>query len=177
VELVAVEQAALEREQLGLAVEGRDRLGRHGDVAADERERGRALEQALEPLGAGLVGRALGQRVLDDAKARVGVAQARAHVRRLRDGDAAEVHGEDGLRLAKVLDDLGDRRCFLCSVQAGLLSGTSSGVCGTARPGSLVASGGYAAVACAPSPRMSRVRDGSTFTPGPIVEASVTDRM
>ena len=43
------------------------------------------------------VGRALGERVLDDAEDRVGLAQARAQVGRLRHGDAAVVDGEDGL--------------------------------------------------------------------------------
>ena len=60
----------------------RQRLGRDRGVAAHERERGRALEQLLQRLGAGLVGRALGERVLDDAERRVGVAQPARAARR-----------------------------------------------------------------------------------------------
>src|SRR4051794_4788301 len=116
VERVALEQPALERQELGLAGERRDRLGGEGRVAAHERQRGRALEQRLEAVDARLVGGALGQRVLDDAERRVRVAQARADVGRLRDGDPAEVDREDGLGLLDLVDDLGDRRGFLLSV-------------------------------------------------------------
>ena len=67
----AVHPAALELEQraAGAAAEVAQRLGGRGGVAADERHRRRALEQLLEPLGAGLVGGTLGERVLDDAEA------------------------------------------------------------------------------------------------------------
>ena len=75
-----------------------DRLGGRRGVAAHERQRGRALEQRLELIRTGLLGGALGERVLDDAEARVRVAQTRAEGVRLRDRDAAIVDRENGLR-------------------------------------------------------------------------------
>ena len=59
----AVHPAALELEQLPpvRAAEVAQRLGGRRGVAADERHRRRALEQLLEPVGAGLVGGTLGR--------------------------------------------------------------------------------------------------------------------
>src|SRR4051794_331262 len=139
VERVAVEQPALERQQLGLARERGDRLGGEGRVAAHERQRGRALEQRLEPVDARLVGGAFGQRVLDDAERRVRVAQARADVGRLRDGDPAEVDREHGLGLVDLVDDLGDRRGFLLSVHRPPVRDFRRRARRAARPGSSVA--------------------------------------
>ena len=51
------------------------RLGGERRVAGDERQRRRPLEQRLQHVRAGLVGGALGQRVLDDPEARLGLAQ------------------------------------------------------------------------------------------------------
>ena len=96
---VAVHPAALELEQAGGAAEVRQRLGGDGGVAADEHERGRALQVLLQRLGAGVVGGALGERVLDDAEARVGVAQLGAQLGRLRHGRAAVVDRVDGVAL------------------------------------------------------------------------------
>ena len=80
-----------------LFVEGRDRLRRLGGVAADEGERGRALEQLGEPVLAGLLGGEFGEPVLDDPEAGVGFAQLGAQLGRLRDADAAVVDREDRL--------------------------------------------------------------------------------
>jgi hypothetical protein len=52
----AVEDAALERQELGLAPVVAQGLGGRRGIAADERQRRRALEELLERLGTGLVG-------------------------------------------------------------------------------------------------------------------------
>ena len=84
-ERLAVHDAALERQQLRRAGEVGDRLGRRRRVAAHERQRRRADEQRLQAVRAGLVGGALGQRVLDDPQRRVGVAQLAAQLGGLHD--------------------------------------------------------------------------------------------
>src|SRR6202041_712405 len=106
VERVAVHQAPLEREQLGDARVVGDRFGGGRRVAADGRPGGRGGEVIRERLGAGLVGGAFGERVLDDGERRVGVAQLRAQLGDLRHGDAAIVDGEDRVRLVYVGRDL-----------------------------------------------------------------------
>src|SRR6185312_1149083 len=75
--------------------EGRDRFRGRGGVATDEGEGGRALQQLGQALLAGIVGGELGQAVLDDAEAGVGLAQLRAQLSRLGDADTAVVDSED----------------------------------------------------------------------------------
>ena len=96
-------------------------------VAAHERQRRRALEQRLEVLGAGLVGRTLGERVLDDPERRVGVAQARTQLGRLGHGDAAVVDREHRLRCAQLLGDrVDDGRLLFSFHPCPLASGLST---------------------------------------------------
>ena len=71
-----------------------------------------------ELLGARLLGGAEGQAVLDDAKRRVGLAQLRAQLGRLRHGDPAVVHGEDRLGVLELPGDLVDDRCLFVLVHA-----------------------------------------------------------
>ena len=116
---VAVHQAALERQQVGLAPEGRERLRRKGDVAAvraHERERGRSLQHLLQRLRPRLVGGALGQRVLHDPEARARLGQPRAQLGGLRHRDPSVVDGEHRLRLLDLAGHLLDGRRFLFSV-------------------------------------------------------------
>ncbi len=167
---VAVHHAALEGQQVGGARVVGDRLGGRGGIAADEGQRGRALEELLQRLGADLIGRPLGQGVLHDPEAGVGVAQLGAQLGRLRDRDAAVVHREHRGRLLDLGGDLFDRRSFLVSVHQ-----PPSPVLRTA--GGLWRSAVAQAAAGAASSTMSRVRVGSTFTPGPWVLASVIERM
>src|SRR3954452_2836839 len=122
----AVHPAALELEQLGGAMEVAQRLGGRGGIAAYERHGRGALEQLLERLGAGLVGRPLAQGVLDDPERGVGVAQLDAQLGRLRHGDAAVVDREDGLGFRDLSGHLIDDRGFLVSVQTVLLTGSST---------------------------------------------------
>ena len=93
----AVHRAALELKHLVLLAEVGDRLCGQRGIAADERERRRALEQLLEGVDARLVGRADRQAILDDSKARVGLAQLLAQVGDLGDRDSAVVNREHGL--------------------------------------------------------------------------------
>src|SRR5205085_6686813 len=113
---VAVHESALERKQLGGAGVVSDRLGGGGGVTADEGERGGAGEVVLEGDGAGVVGGAFGERVLDDFEGGVGVAELGAQLGDLRHADSAIVDGEDRVGLVYVGGDLGDRRGLLVSV-------------------------------------------------------------
>jgi hypothetical protein len=117
---LTVHPAALELQQrvLGPAAEVAQRLGGRGRVAADERHRRRALQELLEPLGAGLLGRTLAQRVLDDTERGVGVAQLRAQLGGRWDGDAPVVDGVDRVGFLDLGGDLVDHRGFLVAVQA-----------------------------------------------------------
>ncbi len=117
----ALHVAALEGEDVVLAVEGRDRLRRHRGVAVDEGQCGRALEQLLELVAAGLVGGELGQPVLDDPEAGVGVAQVRPKGRSLGNADAAVVDREDRLGALDLGGDVVDHGCFFVSVQVSSL--------------------------------------------------------
>src|SRR3954469_8253416 len=171
----AVHPAALELEQRPAcaAAEVAQRLGGGPRVAADERHRRRAFEQLLEPLGAGLVGRALAERVLDHAERGIGAAQLRAQLGGLRHGDAAVVDRVDGRRSADLRGHVVDDRSLLVSVQAI----PPIPVLRQGRPESVEeAVGRYAAEAASCSTR-SRMRLGSTFTPGPIVDAITMERM
>ena len=161
---VAVHPAALEGEQARGAAEVRERLGGLRGVAVDEHERGRALQELLERLGARVVGRTLGQRVLDDAEAGVDLAQLGAQLGGLGHGRAAVVHRVHGLRFAELDGHLFDDRGFLVSVQTAppvpdlrvlpeVYGEAESGLRGCF------------------SLRSARVRDGSTLMPGPCVEA------
>jgi len=85
-------------EDLVLFVEGGDRFRGLRGVAADEGQRGRALQQPGELLLAGFVGRQLGQAVLDDPEAGVGLAELRAQLGCLGNADTAVVDSEDRLR-------------------------------------------------------------------------------
>ena len=69
----AVHDPALVLEDVVLLGEVRDRLGGGDRVALDERQRGRADEQVVEAIRAGVGGGALGEAVLDDAEDRVGL--------------------------------------------------------------------------------------------------------
>ncbi len=91
-----------------LFVEGRDRLRGLGGVAADEGQRGRALQQLGEALLAGFVGGEFGQAVLDDAEAGVGLAQLAAQLGRLGNADAPVVDREDRLGRLDLGGDLLD---------------------------------------------------------------------
>jgi len=77
------------------------------------------------PAGARLVGRALGERVLDDAEARIRLAQARPQIGGLRNGRPAVVDRVHRLGFRDLDGHLIDDRGFLVSVQQLLLSGTS----------------------------------------------------
>ena len=122
VERVAVHQAALEGQQLrGAGVVG-DRLGGQRGVAAHERQRGRALRGVLQRLGAGLVGGAFGERVLDDPEGRVGLAQLGAQLGDLGDGDAAVVDREDRLRTRRCWPAISAIAAAFCSRFMWLLS-------------------------------------------------------
>ena len=74
-------------------------------------------EQLLQALGARLVGRPLGEGVLDDAEARVGVAQLGAQLGGLRHGDAAVVDREHRVGFLDLPGHLIDDRGLLVSVQ------------------------------------------------------------
>ena len=170
-----------------------ERLGGSAASPAHERERGRTLEQLLEVLGAGLVGRALGQRVLDDAQRGVGLAQAAAQLGGLRHRDPAVVDGEDRLRLLDLGGDLLDDRCLLFFVHcipspsrksppAGGLTRAEAARGSTclglpaARRGPPRVSGRKSAAqatAAASSADVPWRAVGSTRTPGPIVVVSV----
>ncbi len=116
---LAVEQAALERQGAGRAAEIGERLGGRRGVAANERDAGRPLEEHLELGRPGLVGRALGQRVLDHAEGGVRVAQSRPQLGGLRHGDAAVVDGVHRLRLGDLAGHLVDDGGLLVSVHPG----------------------------------------------------------
>jgi hypothetical protein len=117
----ATQQTALEFEDAAQGAGGvAERLGRERRVAADEGERGRADEHRLERLRAGAIGCPLGQRILDDAEARVRVAKLGAQLRRLGDGQAAIVDSEDRLRRLDLTGDLLHDGCLLISVHLGL---------------------------------------------------------
>ncbi len=118
----AVEQAALELEQVQRTSGVVERLGGHRGVAVDQRQRGRADEHRLEVRGARLVGGALGQRVLDHAEAGIGIAQLGPQLGDLGHRDAAVVDCEDRLGGADLLGDLVDDDGFLVSVHVRLLA-------------------------------------------------------
>ena len=105
--------AALELEDPLAAAELGQRLGGERHVAGDERQRGGPLEQGLQRLGAGLVGRALGQRVLDDPEVGAGVVQRGAELHGLLYRETPVVHGEDRIGLLYLLGHAVDDRCLL----------------------------------------------------------------
>jgi hypothetical protein len=71
----------------------------------------------LEVLGTGLVGRELGERVLDHPQGGVGLGELGAQLGDLGHGDPAVVDGVDRLGLLDLRGHLIDDRCFLFSVQ------------------------------------------------------------
>jgi hypothetical protein len=81
-----------------LFVEGRDRFRGRGSVTPYEGESGWALQQLGQALLAGFVGGEFGQPVLDDAETGIGLAQFRAQLGGLGNGDAAIVDSKDRLR-------------------------------------------------------------------------------
>ena len=85
-------------------------------------------------VGPDLVGRAFGQRVLDDLEGRVGLAQLGAQLGHLGHGDAAVVDGEDRLGLVYVGGDLGDRHGLLVSVHWAPVPGFCSPIVEIGRP-------------------------------------------
>jgi hypothetical protein len=76
------------------------------------------FQQLLELGDLGLVGRTLGERVLDDPEGRVRVAQLGAQLGGGRDGDAPVVDGVDRVGFLDLGGDLVDHRGFLFAVQA-----------------------------------------------------------
>ena len=119
VERLAVHEAALERQQLAAWPSAKSAIALAA-AAASPRTNVSAVgpsSSAFSASAPACVGRALGQRVLDDAERRVGVAQLRRAARpTCGDGDAAVVDGEDRLGLLDLIGDLSDRRSFLLSV-------------------------------------------------------------
>ena len=95
-------------------------------VALDQGERGRADEQLVDALGAGLGGGELGEPVLDHLEAGVGLAQAAAQLGGLGDADPAVVDREDRLGVLEALGELGDR-CFFLRLCPSLQSRSSLG--------------------------------------------------
>ena len=84
---------------------------RDGDrvaVGLDERDRGRALEQREQRVRAGRLGRAPGQRVLDDREAGAVLEQLRAQLVDLGVRQAAVVGDDQRLRRAQPLGQLCD---------------------------------------------------------------------
>ncbi len=102
----AVQQPALEVEQVQLPGRVTERLGRHGGVAVHERERRGPYQHRLERLRAGLVGGPLGERVLHDPEPSVGLAQLDPQIGDLIHRDTAVVDREDRLGCADLLRDL-----------------------------------------------------------------------
>ena len=104
--------AAADLEHLRLARRVGERLrGRdHVAVGLEERDRGRAVEQREQRVGAGRLGRAARQRVLDDGEARAALDQPRAQVVDLRHRQPAVVGDEQRVRglqpRGQLLDDL-----------------------------------------------------------------------
>ncbi len=88
----------------------RDGLRGDGHVTADEGEGCGPGEVVLQRLRTHLIGGAFAEGVLHDPEGGVGLAEARAELGDLGDGDAAVVHGEDRLALLDLLRDLRDRR-------------------------------------------------------------------
>ena len=201
---LAAHRAALELRQLVLRSERRRSPWRPAATSPlHERERGRALEQRLERLGAGLVGGALGERVLDDLQRRVGLDQLAAQVGGLRDRHAAVVDREDRLAPTRCRRRPASTTAAFWSLftlvvsnerartQAGSEKRRMAIGCSRTPPapdlrgrrGSRAKSSGGSGLrgrgrllGSSSSPTMSRVRVGSTRTPGPIVVASVIVR-
>ena len=112
-----LEDAAADHEHVARAgglvqhLRDRDRVA----LGVEERDCGRPLDQ-LEHVGrAGLLGRELRQRVLDDGEARARLEQARAELVDLRHRQAAVVRDHQGLRVGQPLGQLGDDPFFLRS--------------------------------------------------------------
>src|SRR5205807_4624455 len=93
-------------------------------VAPDQRQRGRTLEHRAKRLSTRLVGGALGQRVLDDPKSRVGLSELGAQLGDLGHRDTPVVHGEDRLGGLDLACDLVDYCCFLISIHGPLSNAT-----------------------------------------------------
>ena len=105
IEKAEAEKLKADIEEAGGVVQ---RLGRQRGVAGHECQGGRPFQHRLERVSARGVGRALGQRVLDDPKPGVGVTQPRAQVGCVCDRDAPIVHGENGVGRADLLGELCD---------------------------------------------------------------------
>ena len=112
VERRAVHDPALVLELVVLLGEVGDRLRGDHRVAVDQGQRGRADQQLVDLLGAGVGGGALREPVLDHLEHGVGLAQLAAQLGGLGDADPAVVDGEDRLGALEALGELGDR-CFL----------------------------------------------------------------